>query len=78
MPSYEFRCLDCKRRFDLFIRYADYGKKPVACPHCQSENIQRKIGRIRVARAAGSRMEDLADPSKFAALEDDPRAFGQA
>lgn len=76
MPSYEFRCLDCKRRFDIFMSYSEYGKKTVSCPFCKSENIQRKIGRIRVARTTESRMENLADPSKLAALEDDPRALG--
>jgi len=76
MPSYEFRCLDCKRRFDIFMSYSEYGKKTVSCPFCKSENIQRKIGRIRVARTTESRMENLADPSKLAALEDDPKALG--
>ncbi len=76
MPNYEFRCLDCKRRFEVYMRYADYGKKPVPCPHCKSENVQRKIGRIRVAHNPESRLENLADPSKLAALEDDPRALG--
>jgi len=76
MPSYEFRCLDCKRRFDVSMSYSEYGKKTVLCPFCKSENVQRKIGRIRVARTTESRMENLADPSKLAALEDDPRALG--
>lgn len=76
MPNYEFRCLDCKRRFVVFMTYAEYGNKPVSCPYCKSENVQRRIGRIRVARSSESKMENLADPSKLAALEDDPRALG--
>jgi putative FmdB family regulatory protein len=77
MPSYEYRCLNCRRRFDVFMSYQEYGTRPVACPHCQSDNVRRKIGRIRVARSDESRLENLADPSSLAGLEDDPRALGR-
>ena len=77
MPNYEFRCLNCRRRFDVFFTYAEYGSSPVICPHCKSENVQRKIGRIRVARSEESRLENMADPSSLAGLEDDPRALGR-
>ena len=77
MPSYEFRCLKCHRRFDLFLSYNEYGKTTIQCPHCQSTDVQRKIGRIRFARSEESRLENLADPSSLAGLEDDPRALGK-
>ncbi len=77
MPNYEYRCLNCRRRFDVFMSFQDYGAKPVRCSHCQSENVQRKIGRVRFARSDHSRMENLADPSNLAGLEDDPRALGK-
>ena len=77
MPNYEYRCQDCKRRFTLFYTYADYGKVPPACPHCQSLNVTRKIGRIRVARSDESRMEKLSDPSSLAGLDEDPRSLGR-
>ena len=77
MPSYEFRCLNCRRRFDIFMKFSEYGTRVVACPHCKSENVQRKIGRIRVARSEGSRIENMADPSNLAGMEDDPRALGR-
>ena len=77
MPNYEFRCLDCKRRVILFFTYADYGKTSPTCPHCQSPHLQRKIGRIRVARSDESRMENLADPASLAGLDEDPRSLGR-
>ena len=76
MPTYEFCCLDCRRRFDLFLSYSEYGQKPVQCPHCASLNVQRKIGRIRMARSDENRLESMADPSALAGLEDDPKSFG--
>jgi len=81
MPAYEFNCLDCKRKFEVFMCYADYGEKEVTCKHCDSANIKRRIGRIRIAKSDDSRMEDLAgdfdDPAALAGLEEDPQAMGR-
>lgn len=77
MPSYEYRCLNCRRRFEIFLSYQEYGARKVTCPHCQSENVRRRIGRIRVAKSEESRLENMADPSSLAGLEDDPRALGR-
>ncbi|HEY5573337.1 MAG TPA: zinc ribbon domain-containing protein [Anaerolineales bacterium] len=77
MPNYEYRCLNCRRRFEVYMSYSEYGKRSLQCPHCQSEEIQRRIGRIRIAHSEESRLEDLADPSKLAGLEDDPKALAR-
>jgi hypothetical protein len=39
--------------------------------------VQRRIGRIRIARSEESRLEAMADPDKLAGLEDDPKALGR-
>jgi putative FmdB family regulatory protein len=77
MPNYEFHCLDCRIKFEIFLSYADYGQKSVLCPSCQSSNVRRKIGRIRVAHSEENRLESMADPASLAGLEDDPRALGR-
>ncbi len=77
MPNYEFRCLSCRRRFEVFLSYSEYGTRPITCPHCKSDKVQRRIGRIRVARTDDSRLESMADPSNLEGLEDDPRALGR-
>jgi len=77
MPFYPYRCLDCKKRFDLFMSYSEYGTRPVACPHCQSQNVQRRINRVRFARSEESRLDNLSDFDNFEGLEDDPRALGR-
>jgi len=77
MPTYEYRCLDCRRPFSLYLSYSEYGQKEVQCPHCGSARVQRRIGRIRVARTEESRLESLADPANLADLEKDPRAMGR-
>jgi putative FmdB family regulatory protein len=77
MPTYEYRCLDCKRRFSLIFTYAEYGVKPAICPHCTSQNVMRRINRVRIARTEESRLESMADPANLAGLEDDPRSLGR-
>jgi len=77
MPTYQYRCLNCKKRFEVFMTYAEYNTKTVSCSHCGSENIQRRIGRIRIARSEDSRIDDMMDPGALEGLEDDPRALGQ-
>lgn len=77
MPTYQYRCLDCKRRFEIFLTYAEYGTKAVSCPQCASVKVQRRIGRIRVARSEDSRLDDYSDPSSLEGLEDDPKALGR-
>jgi hypothetical protein len=59
------------------MTFAEYGTHPVECPHCKSDQVQRRIGRIRVAKSEESRLENLADPSALEGLEDDPKALGQ-
>lgn len=83
MPNYEFRCLNCKRRFEVYLSYSDYGKlgtpgnQTLRCPHCQSDQVQRRIGRVRFARSEESRLESLADPDSLAGMEDDPQAMAR-
>ena len=77
MPSYEYRCLQCKKRFTIFMTYSEYGKKPVVCQHCGSTEIQRRIGRIRVLRSEDSRMDQLADMDNLDGIGDDPRELGK-
>jgi putative FmdB family regulatory protein len=77
MPTYEFRCLDCKRRFEVYLSYSQYGKHKLNCPKCNSEQIQRLISRVRVARSEESRLENMVDPSNLAGLEDDPKSMAR-
>ena len=81
MPLYDYTCLNCHQRFDIFMPFSEYGNRPVACPHCKSQNVRRGIPRVRVAKSEDSRMDDLSsdfsDPSALAGLENDPQAMGR-
>jgi len=73
VPFYDFLCLKCGRKFDEYISYAEYGKKPVTCPSCHHQQVTRRIGRIRVAKSEERRMGDLASPEALDGIDDDPQ-----
>ena len=78
MPTYDFICNHCEKRFEVFMTFSEYGKKPVHCVHCESENVRRRMTKVRIARSEESRMESVAsDFSGFEGIEDDPKALGQ-
>ena len=78
MPTYDFTCNNGDKRFEVFMTFSEYGKKAVHCTPCESDNVRRRMTKVRIARSEGSRMESVAnDFSGFEGLEDDPRALGQ-
>jgi len=78
MPTYDYTCLDCRKRFDVFLSYKEYGVKPVACSHCGSANARRRVPRVRVLKTDEQRLSAMADPSKLGMIDDDPVALGRA
>jgi putative FmdB family regulatory protein len=77
MPTYDFRCNNCRKRFDIFLTYQEYETAAIRCPHCGSEDVLRRIGRIRVAKTDAGRLEEMGDPAALDGIEKDPRALGQ-
>ena len=77
MPTYDFVCLNCGQRFDVFLSYSEYGSARVRCIHCNSSKVRRRMTRVRLARSEDSRMESLADDTALDGLEDDPQALGR-
>jgi putative FmdB family regulatory protein len=75
MPTYDYICNNCNQRFDVFLTFAEYGKKTVTCAHCKSKNVRRRMTKVRVAKSEESRMESMA--SGIEGLEDDPRELGR-
>lgn len=78
MPIYEFRCQECRRPVRLTYSFSEYEEATPTCPHCGSEELQRRIGRVALARSEDSRMDSMLDDSALAGLdEEDPQALGQ-
>jgi putative FmdB family regulatory protein len=76
MPTYDFICNNCEKRFDVFLTFSEYGKKTVHCVHCQSKNVRRRMTKIRIAKSDESRLESAADDfSGMEGIENDPQAL---
>jgi putative FmdB family regulatory protein len=78
MPTYDFVCNQCQQRFDIFLTYSEYGTKPVTCSHCGSENVRRRLTRVRIAKSEDSRLDSLeGDFGNMEGLEENPQALGR-
>ena len=77
MPVYNYRCQECRKKFEHRLTYTEYDTFLPVCPACGSKNIQRIIQPVRVATNDIARLSQMADPGNMAALEDDPRRLGK-
>lgn len=78
MPTYDFICNACEKRFDVLLTYAEYGKTPVHCAHCNSADVRRRMTKVRIAKTEDGRMESLAENfGGFEGLEENPAELGR-
>jgi len=79
LPIYEYRCHGCGRRVTLFWRsFSEIEETPPHCSFCGGEDLTRLVSRVAVVRSEESRLDDLADPSSLAGLdENDPKSMGR-
>ncbi|MBI3039807.1 zinc ribbon domain-containing protein [bacterium] len=77
MPIYEYRCLDCKKRFSVFCKVSEISEHP-PCEFCASRKSDRMISRFRTIRSEEQILESMADPSKLSGIdESDPRSIAR-
>jgi putative FmdB family regulatory protein len=79
MPIYEYRCNDCRKRVSVYWRsFSEVETVRPHCPACGGEDLARLISRVAVLRSEESRLENLADPSSLAGLdENDPKSMAR-
>jgi putative FmdB family regulatory protein len=79
VPSYDYRCHACKRRVVLTYKtYKDYDVAIPTCPHCQSRDLTRVIGRVAIAKSDASRYDALSDDPAMDDMADaDPATLGR-
>ena len=77
MPIYEYRCEDCGKISEFLLMSINEKFTP-HCKRCKSQKMSRVLSRVRVLRSEESRMESLADPSKWGGLdESDPKSMAK-
>ena len=79
MPIYEYRCNNCRRRVTVIWRsFSEVDSTPPRCTHCGGKDLTRLVSRVALLRSEESRLEDLADPSSLAGLdEEDPKSIAR-
>jgi len=79
MPIYEYRCHDCRKRVTVYWRsFSEIETSRARCPVCGGQDLTRLISRVTVLRSEDSRLENLADPSNLAGLdENDPKSMAR-
>jgi len=43
MPSYDFRCEKCNKKFTLQLSITEYEKTKFRCPKCKSIKVKQQI-----------------------------------
>lgn len=54
MPVYDYLCTACGQEFTLTLHLAEYDKHDVACPHCQSRQVERAVTAVEVVTSKKS------------------------
>ena len=54
MPSYEFKCEKCNKKFTLLIAISEYDKKNFRCPKCKSTRVKQQITSFQVTTSKKS------------------------
>ncbi len=77
MPIYEYRCADCRKKFEVLVLRAEE-KSSLRCPHCNSTTMKRLISRFTSIKSEEARLESLTDPSNLSGLdENDPASMAR-
>ena len=77
MPIYEYRCDDCGKVSEYLLIKRE-GTFTPQCKRCNSKKMSRVLSRVRVVRSEESRMESMADPSKWGDInEKDPKSMAK-
>ena len=77
MPTYEYRCQQCRRRNAYTVRGFNPPEAPT-CQHCGSTNQSRIISRVAIMKSEESRLDALSDPSNFGDVDEkDPKSMAR-
>lgn len=43
MPTYEYECRDCNKKFSVILSISEHGKVKVYCPKCKGKKVKQSI-----------------------------------
>lgn len=48
MPTYAFRCSECDEVFEQQLTFAEFDRREVACPKCESARVEPLLAAVGV------------------------------
>jgi putative FmdB family regulatory protein len=54
MPTYDFQCEKCKKKFTLTETFSDHDRHAEACPKCGSKQVKQLISNVYAKTAKKS------------------------
>ncbi len=80
MPIYEYRCNECSRKIDIFVRDITSNSKPT-CSHCGSKDMNRLFSRFAHRKSKNDKgvYDDILSDGKLTRglMQNDPRALAE-
>lgn len=43
MPTYEYECKDCTKKFTVILTISEHGKAKVSCPKCKGKRVVQSV-----------------------------------
>ncbi len=78
MPIYEYLCVDCGKKFTVYVLNVVGGKEEPVCPRCGSRNVKKLISGVRYIESEEARLERLAESVDIENLDpNDPKALAK-
>ncbi len=78
MPIYEYRCEDCRRLTNVFVRSVSSELPKVKCEHCGSLKVERAVSKFGIGKTVKQVIEEYGDPGVDEGAEyRDPRQIGR-
>ncbi len=54
MPTYDFKCEKCNKKFTLKLSIAEYETKKIRCPKCKSTRVKQQIVPFQIITSSKS------------------------
>ena len=46
MPTYEYVCTECGRKFSVALTFSEHDKGRVACPKCKGRKVEQRFSTV--------------------------------
>lgn len=76
MPVFEYRCLECKKRFSLLIGMTADAHDD-KCPHCGSSKHEKLVSRFARLRSEDDKLDEISDNLELMGDPDSPSKMRQ-